>query len=220
MATDRDQDQEHEGGGVVETLPQLPADVLGWILPVIVLSNVQINAFYFLAGLVLLEKAEGTLQAQVVTPLEPAEYLGSKVATLTVLSVVENVALVLATVGPPAVDPALVAGIVLASVLFCFAGFLAVARYDSINEFLMPSFVYTVVLTLPLLPYFGLLESRLFDLHPLQAPLALLRRSFDPPGGPGPLALAVATCVAWTALAGFFSLRAFHRFVVTEAGGR
>ncbi len=197
---------------------QLPADVLEWILPVIVLSNVQINTFYFLAGLVLLEKGEGTLQAQVVTPLRAEEYLASKLATLTALSVVENVVWLAATLGMEALRPALVTGIVLASALFCATGFIAVARYDSINEFLMPSFVYTMVLTLPLLPYFGLLEGPWFDLHPMQAPLALLRESFD--RGPAPTALALASYALWTTTAVFLSLRAFRRFVVTGEGER
>lgn len=200
---------------------QLPADVLEWVLPVIVLSNVQINTFYFLAGLVLLEKGEGTLQAQVVTPLRPGEYLASKVVTLTVLSVVENIALVLATLGPATLlrgGLVLLVGIVLASLLFCFSGLLAVARHDSINEFLMPSFLYTLVLTLPLLPYFGLLASPLFDLHPMQAPLALLRQCFD--RGPAPSLLALASCAAGTAIAARLSLRAFHRFVVNGTGDR
>ena len=198
---------------------QLPADVLGWILPVIVLSNVQVNTFYFLAGLVLLEKGEGTLQAQVVTPLRPREYLASKVATLTALSVAENVVLTLATIGPGAVTLALVSGIVLASILFCLAGFLAVARHDSINEFLMPSFVYTLLLTLPLLPYFGLLEGRLFDLHPLQAPLQLLCRAFQV-DAQGPTVIAFVSYAVGTVLAAALSLRAFHRFVVAGEGER
>lgn len=196
---------------------ELPGEILARLLPVLILSNVQINTFYFLAGLVLLEKAEGTLEAQVVTPLRPWEYLTSKVATLTALSVVENVVLVLATLGPGRVTPGLVLGIVLSAVIFCLAGFLAVARYDSINEFLMPSFLYTVALTLPILPYFGLVESPLFDLHPIQAPLLLLRRAFD--GGELP-AVAAAACGLWTVAAAALCLRAFGRFVVRREGGR
>lgn len=197
---------------------QLPAEALGWLMPVIVLANVQINTFYFLAGLVLLEKAEGTLHAQVVTPLRPGEYLAAKVATLTALSAVENLILVVATLGVGALRPGLLAGIVLASILFCATGFIAVARHDSINEFLMPSFLYTLVLTLPLLPYFGLFDTPLFDLHPMQAPLALLRECFD--RGQGPSALALASFAVWTAVAAGSSLRAFRRFVVAGEGER
>ena len=196
---------------------ELPADILAWLLPVLILSNVQINTFYFFAGLVLLEKAEGTLEAQVVTPLRPWEYLASKVATLTALSVVENVVLVLLTRGAAGVTPGLVAGIVLLSVFFCLAGFLAVARYDSINEYLMPSFVYTAVLSLPILPYFDLAASPLFDLHPVQAPLLLFRGAFE--AAEGPSITARLASVGWTAAAAVVCRRAFDRFVVRREGG-
>ena len=198
---------------------ELPADLLAWLLPVIVLTNVQVNAFYFLAGLVLLEKAEGTLEAQVVTPLRPVEYLASKMATLTALSIAENVVLVLATIGARAVTPVLVAGIVLSAVLFCLAGFLAVARHDSINELLMPSFVYTALLTLPLLPYFGIVASALFDLHPMQAPLLLLSEPFAPSPKGLPI-LALASSVLWALAGVWLCLRAFDRFVVRREGAR
>ena len=106
--------------------------------------------------------------------------------------------------------------------LFCATGFIAVARHDSINEFLMPSFLYTLVLTLPLLPYFGLFAGPraglLYDLHPMQAPLALLIQCFD--RGPGPSAVALASFAAGTVAAAVLSLRAFHRFVVAGEGAR
>lgn len=38
---------------------ELPADVLAWLLPVLVFGNLQANTFFFLAGLVLLEKPKG-----------------------------------------------------------------------------------------------------------------------------------------------------------------
>jgi fluoroquinolone transport system permease protein len=52
---------------------QLPA--LDWVrlLPVVVLNNLLITAFFFVGGLVLLEQAEGSLQARMVTPLRPGE---------------------------------------------------------------------------------------------------------------------------------------------------
>jgi hypothetical protein len=63
-------------------LSRIEPDHLVLWMPVFILSNILINTFYFMAGLVLLEKAEGTLIAQSVTPLRPWEYLVSKLVTL------------------------------------------------------------------------------------------------------------------------------------------
>jgi hypothetical protein len=46
-------------------------------------------------------------------------------------------------------------GITLAATLFCLFGIALVVRYESINEFLMPSVVYTSLLSLPLLGIWG-----------------------------------------------------------------
>ena len=73
---------------------QLPAfDWTRW-LPPLVFGNLVMVSFFFVGGLVLLEKGEGTLEAQVVTPLRVGEYLGSKIATLALLSLVENLIIV------------------------------------------------------------------------------------------------------------------------------
>ncbi|MBN2086190.1 MAG: hypothetical protein JW748_13305 [Anaerolineales bacterium] len=143
-------------------------------------ANLMITTFYFIGGLVLLERDEGSLAARSVTPLRTGEYLGSKVLTLTGLAVIENTLLTLLLAGLGffrigAGFPLLILGAVLISVLYCLAGFAAVARYRSINEFLMPSILYTFGLGLPLVDYFGLWRSPLFYLHPLQAALGLMR---------------------------------------------
>ena len=43
--------------------------------------------FVFLAGLLLIEKGQGTLEGLIVTPLRSSEYLLAKILSLTVLAV-------------------------------------------------------------------------------------------------------------------------------------
>ena len=60
------------------------------LLPLVLLTNMLLATFVFLAGLVLLEKGEGTLATVIVSPLRAQEYLASKIATLAGLGVLEN----------------------------------------------------------------------------------------------------------------------------------
>ena len=129
------------------------------MLLAVVLGNLVMINFYFVAGLVLLEKGEGTLEAQVVTPLASWEYLAAKTLTLAALAVVEQVVIVWSAYGGGFAAGPLVAGVVLAGVLYTLTGFLLVARYRSINEFMFPSVFFTTVLSLPLLHYFGLWDA-------------------------------------------------------------
>jgi fluoroquinolone transport system permease protein len=159
---------------------QLPAFDITFLLPAFLLGNLTINTFYYVGGLVLLEKGEGTLEVQVVTPLKIYEYLASKVSSLVLLALAENLVLVLFLYGFGFRVMPFVLGISAASVLYILVGFVAVAHYDSINEYLFPSMGYVSLLGLPLIGYFGLWQSWLFYLHPMQGPLLLLSSAFQP----------------------------------------
>ena len=199
-------------------LTQLPAIDWGYVLPAFVFGNLVMVNFYFVAGLVLLEKGEGTLEAQVVTPLADWEYLASKTATLAVLSVVEQLVIVWSAHGTGFAAGPLIAGIVLATVLYTLVGFLLVARYRSINEFLFPSVPVTVVLSLPMLLYFGVWDTWLLYLHPFTAPLVVLAGAFRPIPA-WQWAYGVLYAALWAGLLLLASRRAFDRYIVARQGG-
>jgi fluoroquinolone transport system permease protein len=192
---------------------------LGWLLAALLLSNVVINTFYFVAGLVLLEKGEGTLEAQVVTPLRPGEYLAAKAITLTGLTLLENVLITTAVYGFNYHPGLLLAGLLLAALLFTWSGFIVVARYDAINSYLLPSILYTGLLGLPLIPYLAGWEFPLIYLHPLQAPLSLLEAAFRPVAA-WEIGYGLAYGLLWSGITFAYSRRAFHRFVIRREGIR
>ncbi len=195
----------------------LPEHILRPLMPPLVLGNLVINTFYFVGGLVLLEKREGTLEAQVVTPLRTWEYLTAKVATLTLLSLAENLLIVLVLFGPAVDLLPVAAGIMAASALYTLAGFMAVARFDSINEYLLPSMLYLMVLTAPLLASFAVREIWLLYLHPLQAPLILLQAGFHPESV-GRLLYGVISSLAWMVPGYYWARTAFNRHIIAREG--
>jgi len=201
---------------LLRQFPQLDPSRL-W--PAIILENLVINSYYFVAGLVLLEKGEGTLEAQVVTPLRKEEYLLSKVATLTALALLETLLLVVLVQGPRFNWAALIGGIVLMVAIYTLYGFVIVSRYDSLNEFLLPSALWTLGFSLPLLHYFGLSQSWLFYLHPLQAPLVLLRAAFEPIA-PWQILYGLLYGALWIGVVFWLGQRAFHQFVISKKGTR
>jgi fluoroquinolone transport system permease protein len=199
-------------------LPPFGEDV-DWLVPPIIISNLTLGTFYFMAALVLLEKGEGTLEALVVTPLRDAEYLASKIATLTLLSLVENLLIVMAFYGPRlglgSVPLAL--GIALASALLTLVGFVAVAGYDSINEFLAPSVMYASLASVPVFTWLLRWDHWLLLAHPLQAVMLIMYGGFEPLE-PWQLLYGGFYSTVWIALVAFWSRRVFQRFVVAPAG--
>ena len=194
--------------GSILVLRWLPPEAAALLLPVVLLENVVVNTFYFVSALLLLERGEGTFAAQSVTPLRVGEYLASKVVTLTALSLVEGLLIAFAVGGLDGRLARTALGIALAAVLFCLSGIALIVRYEAINEFIMPSVVYTLLLSLPLLGYFGIGVRAYYLLHPIQGPLELLQARAAPT--PGALAYAVGYPALWIVPAYLWSRRALR----------
>ncbi len=188
-----------------------------WLLPPLVMSNLLITTFYFLAGQVLLEKEEGSLESRVVTPLRPGEYLAAKTVTLVALAAVENLALSVLLAGFHVQLLPFLFGVALDGAVLALFGFVAVAGYNSINEFLFPSMIYTVWVSLPIFGYFGLWPGPWWVLHPMQPGLTFLTAAFQPVPA-AELVMALVVGVGWVGVTYWWARRRFDRFVLAKAG--
>jgi len=195
----------------------LPRMELGWVMPILILGNLMVGTFFYIGGLVLLEKSEGTLEAQVVTPLRRQEYLAAKVISLTLLAILENLLITFLIYGLRLNLPILLLGLFLAAALFELFGFAVVIRYDSVNEYIFPAVLYTMLLSLPLIDFLGLWQSPLFYLHPIQAPLLILKAAFEPVPA-GQLLYGLAYSSFWIWLLTRLSQHAFYLFITSGKG--
>ena len=185
--------------------------------PPLILENLVINAFYFMSGLVLLEKGEGTLEALLVSPLRDWEYLSAKVLSLTMLSLLETILVVVVVSGLPANLLWLVLGLLLLIGIFSLYGFFVVSRYDSISEFLLPSVAWTFLYSLPLLGYLNLWRHPILYLHPIQAPLSLIEAAFNPVA-PWQILYGLVYGGLWLVIGLLVSRRAYYRFIIRKEG--
>jgi len=159
-------------------LRQLPDKILKTVLPVIIFSDPGVLGFYFISGLVLLEKGEGVLEFLIATPLRTKEYLMSKMISLTVISLTTSLIIVIFAYGLEINFPVFITGIILTSFFFILIGFIAVSKFPTINQYMLSSIIYTTILCLPFLDYFGLYKSKLFYIFPTQASLLLISGAF------------------------------------------
>lgn len=190
------------GGFWALLLLQASALDLRWLLPPLLLGNLLIGTFYFIAAQVLLERAEATLAAQAVTPLRVGEYLLSKVLTLSALALAETLVLTPLLAGWRFSLGPLLAGALLGGAIYCLCGVLAVLRFRSISEFLLPSGLCVALLWLPLLAYATEWRPWPLLLHPLSPPLALLEAAFVP-APPARLLYGLGGSALWLALLGY-----------------
>lgn len=146
----------------------------------LIVIDPTVLGFYFIASLVLFEKEEGVLDALVVSPLGDHGYLVSKVITLSLLAVVAATLVAVLGHGSTPGLAILVVGVALSASLFVLVGFVAVARFDSINEYFISAVGWGTILFLPLFGYIGVVETRLFYLLPAQPTLVLVKGGFQP----------------------------------------
>ena len=161
-------------GGLLLAVPQTVRSNQAALVPAILAINLQITTFFFVAGLMLLERDEGTLTALAVSPLSPGGYLATRTVSLTVLAAVETIVL-LWIAFDTAGSWVVVMGTASLGVIYTGFGALVGARYPSVNALLLPASVVVTFLLLPLIPHFGLGPRALVILHPIEPSLTLLR---------------------------------------------
>jgi fluoroquinolone transport system permease protein len=148
-----------------------------WV-PAILTINLQITTFFFVAGLLLLERDEGTLTALAVSPLSATGYVAIRTCTLTGLAAAETMAIVWIGFGASGSWWLLLTGTAALGVIYTGFGAVVAARYESVNALLLPASAVGTLLLLPLLAHFGLVPRALFLVHPLEPSMTLLRAAY------------------------------------------
>jgi fluoroquinolone transport system permease protein len=193
--------------------------VASYLLPMMLYIDLSVFGFFFMAGLLYLEKGEGVLTALVVTPMRSWHYLVAKLVTLTTLGLLVSLVVVVVVQQGAVNWPVLVAALILNSLFFTLASFILAARYDAINEFLIPAIWLLGAAQIPFIDSFGIWRGWPIYLLPFQASLLLVRGAFE---ALAPwqwiyaltyMGLCIATGFGW-------ALRTFDHFVVRGAGGK
>ena len=187
----------------------------------LIVTDPTVLGFYFIAAIVLFEKEEGVLDALVTSPIGDRGYLLSKVATLSLLAVLASTLVAVLGHGKASGLRLLVLGVALSASLFVLVGFIAVARYNSVNEYFISAVGWGSVLFLPVFGYVGLIETPLFYLLPAQPVLLLVEGGFrsldlwEVVYGVGYLLVGNAVAYVW-------ARRAFRRHIVRggDPGGQ
>lgn len=202
-------------GGLTAVLVGLGLAALGLrnpeaLLPAALQNNMVLSSFYFMAGLVLFERDEGTLAARGPTPLRPGEYLAARLLTLALLNVLEGIGILLLAIGPGFAMIQAALGLAVTSTIFGLFGFIAVARFQSFNTFLLPSVLIVAVMDALLPIDLAGWWHPLLALHPIAGALLLLHAAFAPVDT-GMLALSLITTLLWLAGLSMLALRAYTR---------
>lgn len=164
----------------------LPDEAPVTIITGILLLDPSVVGTGFVAALVLLERSQSTLPALAVTPAAPAEYVTAKLFTFTTLTVVGGL-VIMAAWAWPAPIPLLIRMVVALTctgAVAVLAGLVIVATAQSLNHVIARLIPVSIVIYLPLLAHFGLVDGWfawvLFGLNPGHAMLRGTLWAADP----------------------------------------
>lgn len=133
----------------IVVINQLPDKWAGYIAPFMIYSDPSVLGFFFIGGLVMLEKDQGTIDMLMVTPLRVREYLLSKVISLGLISIAAGYAIALFT--GQSFNPFLLAlSIGVTSCFYTLIGFLTALSSRTVNGYFGKVIPLTLLLILPI----------------------------------------------------------------------
>ena len=159
-------------------------------VPAILLVVSGGSTLLYVAGMILFEKDEGTINAVTVSPLRTGEYLWSKVLSLTFLATVESAVIVGGTMvlmrwwsdTPQDLTmpnlALLLSGMVAIGVIYTLIGIVIVVRYDKITDYLIPMAVVAMILQLPMFYFLGWVVQPWLLAIPTSAPGMIMQGAY------------------------------------------
>lgn len=175
-------------------------------IPFILFTDISVLGFFFIGGILLLEKGQHALEALFVTPLRISEYLLAKYISLSILATIATVSLYFAVGGSFSFLPFLLLIVWGNMFLYTLFGIALVSNVKNVNHYFIYGVPMGVTLFIPLLSFFDIWEFPLLYLLPTEPTLELLCGDFS--------WAAVAVMMVWIFLAWRIGYKQFATKIV------
>ncbi len=130
---------------------QLPEHMRIVVVPIVIFFDPSIVGFFFIGGIVMLEKTQGILDFLIVTPLRSKEYLMAKAISMAMLAILASCAITLVAYQGEVRWSLLILGIGISALIFTLYGFFVAAKCKSLNAYFIKMIPYMLLIVLPCL---------------------------------------------------------------------
>jgi len=196
----------------------IPEDGKSVWLPVLLFTDTCTIGLLFIAGLILLERQQGTLSAISVMPVPTWAWLASKILSQSLFCSTMAIGIVIFHSG--SVDwLQLIPAIFMGSVVYSCLGFLLVCPFQKLTNFFLVMSLTISVCGLPVLAHLEVYQHGLMWLIPTMPFLKLLEAGFNTDTSSVSLLwLSTLLLSIWIALSFYLSIKAFHRYISQRHG--
>ena len=158
---------------------QIPESMKISVVPLVIYCDPTIVGFFFIGGIIMLEKNQGILEYLIVTPLRPKEYLMAKIISLTILAVIASIVITITTYGGEINWMLFILSVIISSFFFTLYGFFVAAKSKSINEYFIKMIPYVLFIAVPCFSFLiNMPHHWVFNIFPSVAGLKLIYGSF------------------------------------------
>jgi len=190
----------------------LPAAYKQICATLFILSDTSALGFFFIGGVLLLEKKQSLLTNVAVTPLRISEYICSKCVSFLLLSLGSSILIQAATLSPPGNIPLFLYCIISSSLLYTLFGLSLGILSGSVNQYFALSLCYLVFLV-PAATYFlKVTPQAVFTVFPLTAAFLLFQASIH---SLSPEVWSIAGMLGWNILFYFLGYLVLYRNIYT-----
>ena len=198
-------------------LINLAPDLRASITTLLLFTDTAMIGFFFIGGVVLLEKGQNIFEALFSTPIRLREYLLSKIVSLTFLATLSSLAIVFAAHGLPAKLTLFILGFFCSSCVYTLFGIIFACYARNVNDYFAKAMGFGILLSLPLVEYTGLFSLPIFYLFPSKATILLLDVIVKNSGTPQ-LVYAFVCLIIWTVIAWVVAKRTMHNKIIYKIG--
>lgn len=182
----------------------------------IIFLDISFLGFFFIGGVILMEKDQDILEYLFVIPFRIYEYILSKVVSLGVLSLLMSVVIMIVGFGLIPHIHYFVIAVILTSTFFTLLGFPLLSRIKNVNGYLINSILITTPFVLPVVTFFFKFDHPVLYVFPTHGSLMLLNAAFKGIS-PFDLVLSIVSLGAWIIIAYTWGYTWFKRYVVVKS---
>ena len=155
-------------------IKQIPNDYKNYATFLVIFTDPSVLGFYFIGGLLLLERRQNTITPSFVTPLKIRDYILSKVISLGIIAYFSSLLIIVILMGMSFDFIVFTFAVFMTSILFTLLGITLGIRAKDINRYLFISPYYLIVTILPVFGFFGIINKYIFIFIPTYSILNLM----------------------------------------------
>jgi len=184
------------------------------LLTLLIYNDPAIIGLFFIGLGIIMENNDNLLPALFVTPVNHHVYLISRVLSLSTIGLACAAGMTLAILGPQIHWLVFSIGVFSTCLIFSLVGIFVVSYTMDFLIFMMRSIPFLLLLSLPLLNYFGLTDNLLFAFVPTQGALNLTISSFGSQVPSHPNWVSYLSILIWIPILYLFAYKVFLKRVV------